>query len=120
MAEGADVMGGAISTVGDTGAISGPAPGGGISPLSVGALGAGAIGIGAMLSGKPGLPWQYGALENRVPGLWQQSGQLYSSGYDLISQGKEGLAMAQRGELTPEQAAALKLQETSLMNTARQ
>jgi len=115
---GAGVMDSAIAAVPDAGSGGG---GGGISPLGVGALGAGAVGLGMLLGGaKPSLPIQYGALENRVPGLWGQAATLYDQGQVLTSDAQRGLAMAQRGELTPEQAAQLKVMTTAEGNKAAQ
>src|SRR5215831_1305531 len=94
---------------------------GGLSPLTVGALGAGAAGVGLMMAQGPAkLPLQFQYAEGQVPGMLQQSGQLYSQGQGLVNQAKEAYGMAQRGELTPEQAAQLGLTRQSLENTARQ
>jgi hypothetical protein len=66
------------------------------------------------------LPSQYGQLTASVPGLRQEAGSLESQGGALVSQGTQALAMAQRGELTPEQQAGLKQYGTGLTNQARQ
>lgn len=90
------------------------------SPLGLGA-GVGALGIGALLAQGPGkLPEQFGQLEATVPGLQSQGQQAFGQGQTLLGQGSEALAMAQRGELTPEQAAQLKLYSEGLSNTSRQ
>lgn len=86
-----------------------------------GALGIGALGLGAILGqGGAKLPAQFGQLEAQVP--WMQStGQgLVGQGQGLVTQGQQALAMAQKGELTPEQQAQLKVYNTGLTNQARQ
>lgn len=94
-----------------------------------GALGLGALGIGSLLAqGPSSLPPQFGQLtQEQVPFLNQEAQQynqeaamLLGEGQGFTQQGKEALAMAQRGELTPEQAASVKQTQTGLTNQARQ
>ena len=91
----------------------------GIGWGSAAALGVGALGIGALASGGPAaLPPQFGQMN--VPYL-QQTGQgLVGQGQGLVGQGQSALAMAQHGELTPEQQAQLKVYSGGLTNQARQ
>jgi len=94
---------------------------GGFSGIGAGALGLGALGVGALLAQGPGsLPSQYGQLEQNVPLLQGQGQQSFGQGQQLVSQGTDALAMAQRGELTPEQQAQLKLYGEGLNNQSRQ
>jgi hypothetical protein len=93
----------------------------GASPLSLGAAGIGALGIGALLAQGPGsLPSQYGQLEATVPGLQAQGSQAFGQGQALVGQGTQALAMAQQGQLTPEQQAQLKVYSEGLTNQSRQ
>ena len=98
--------------------------GGSSSPLSLGTLGMGAVGalgFGALLAQGPGqLPGQFGQLQGNVPGMEAEAGALEAQGGALVGQGTEALGMAQRGELTPEQQAQLKVYGTGLTNQARQ
>lgn len=88
---------------------------------SLGALGVGALGFGSILAkGESPLPAQFQAMEGNVPFL-QNTGQgLVGQGQGLVSQGQSALAMAQRGELTPEQQAQLNVYGTGLNNQTRQ
>ncbi len=85
------------------------------------ALGIGALGFGAILGkGESPLPAQFGQLTGNVPYL-QQTGQgLNTQGQGLVTQGQSALAMAQNGQLTPEQTAQLSVYGTGLTNQARQ
>lgn len=99
---------------------SGDKPGG-FSPLGLGALGAGAAGLGLMFAKGPGeLPPQYQQLQAEAPVMYGQGSTLFGQGQGFISQGQEALAMAQRGELTPEQTAKLQLSRQGLQNVAAQ
>lgn len=94
---------------------------GNISLGSAGALGVGALGLGALFAQGPGqLPPQFGQLTAGVPWLQNAGYGLYGQGQKLVGQGTEALGMAQRGELTPEQQAQLKVYSTGLENQARQ
>jgi hypothetical protein len=126
-----DVLGSVLGG-GDTGSLGGDISGGGSAglfgsgvsgstALGAGGLALGAGGLGYMLSKGPGqLPWQYGQLENQVPGELAQAQSLESSGADLTAQGKSALAMAQAGQLTVPQQAEVNKYGTSLTNQARQ
>jgi hypothetical protein len=85
------------------------------------ALGVGALGFGSILAkGESPLPAQYGQAEGQVPWL-QSTGQgLVGQGSGLVSQGQSALAMAQAGQLTPEQQAQLSVYGSGLTNQARQ
>jgi hypothetical protein len=89
--------------------------------LGAGALGLGALGVGSLIAQGPGsLPAGFQQAEGQVPYL-QQTGQgLIGQGSGLVGQGQEALAMAQAGQLTPEQAAQVKVYGTGLTNQARQ
>lgn len=89
--------------------------------LGAGALGLGALGVGSMLAQGPGnLPSSYLQAEGQVPYL-QSTGQGFiEQGSGMVGQGQEALAMGQRGELTPEQQAQLKVYSGGLTNQARQ
>lgn len=100
--------------------------GGGFSGTDVGALGLGALGVGGLAymmgqgpSQVSSIPY-FAAANAQVPNLLTQSGQTYGQGERLVGQASDAYAMAQRGELTPEQAAQLKLTKTGLENQARQ
>ena len=128
-----DSSGGIFST-------SGPLTpgGGGSSPfgnLSGGQLlgiggGAAAIGgLGFLLGQGPSpLPPEYGQLTGQqVPLLNQEAAQynqeaaqLLGTGQGFTAQGQEALAMAQKGQLTPEQQAQLNQTQGGLENQARQ
>lgn len=89
--------------------------------FGAGALGLGALGVGALLSQGPGhLPPQYQQLQAAIPGMRAEAGKLGQEGHQLIGQGTEALAMAQRGELTVPQQAELKRYNDSMTNAARQ
>lgn len=92
--------------------------------VSAGTLGAGALGIGALgylISQGPGaLPSQYNQLEGQVPGEEAQASALEAQGSALVGQGQGALAMAQAGQLTPEQQAQLQVYSGGLTNQARQ
>lgn len=91
------------------------------SMMGAGALGIGALGLGAMLAKGPGqLPPQFGQLQGQVPGMQAEAGTLQRQGGALVTQGTDALAMAQRGELTPEQQAQLKVYSGGLTNQTRQ
>ena len=88
---------------------------------SAAALGVGALGFGALLAQGPGsLPSQYGQLQAEVPWEQSQARVLTGEGQALVGQGTDALAMAQKGELTTEQQAQLKVYSTGLTNQARQ
>ncbi|HEX8838352.1 MAG TPA: hypothetical protein VF748_15520 [Candidatus Acidoferrum sp.] len=117
--------GGALAGAGDTaGAV--PSDGGGLSTNAMLALGGGALaagGLGYFMSQGPtqvsSIPG-FAQANAMVPGLQAESAQTYNQGQQLIAGGQAGLAMAQRGELTPEQAAQLKLTAAGLENQAKQ
>jgi len=89
--------------------------------LTAGVLGAGALGVGAMAMGGPQpLPPQYGQMQQSVPWLNSTGQALTAQGSGLVGQGQEALAMGQKGQLTPEQAAQLKVYSGGLNNQARQ
>ena len=86
-----------------------------------GALGVGALGLGAILGMGPGsLPPQFGQMQSEVPGMLSTGQGLVSQGQGLVGQGQSALAMAQAGQLTPEQAAQVQVYGTGLTNQARQ
>jgi hypothetical protein len=86
-----------------------------------GALGIGALGLGSLLAQGPGpLPAQFGQMQSEVPGMLSTGQGLVSQGQGLVGQGQQALGMAQRGELTPEQQAQLKVYSGGLTNQARQ
>jgi hypothetical protein len=89
--------------------------------LGAGALGLGALGVGSLLAQGPGnVPQQYLQAEGQVPYL-QSTGQgLIAEGSGMTGQGQEALAMAQAGQLTPEQQAQVSVYGTGLTNQARQ
>jgi hypothetical protein len=107
---------------------SGDNIGGGIGSSSLGgggwgtaALGVGALGLGSILSmGESPLPAQFGQLQASVPGLRDEAHALELTGSHLTGEGEQALAMAARGELTPEQQAQLKVYSGGLENTSRQ
>lgn len=121
---GAGVMDSALTAVPDAGSGSGSS--GGLSLGGAGALGLGALalgGVGVMAAGGPtqvsSIPG-FAQANAQVPTLLNQSGQTFQQGQNLVGQATNAYGMAQRGELTPEQAAALKLTRDSEMNQARQ
>lgn len=89
------------------------------SPLLAGGIGA--LGLGAILAkGESPLPQEYAQLTGSVPNLRAEAGSLEQQGQTFTNQGAQALAMAQRGELTPEQQAQLSQYNTGLTNQARQ
>lgn len=106
---------------GSLGASPDPTGFSGSQMLGAGALGLGAIGFGSLLAQGPGsLPPQFGQLQGNASGMTATGQGLVTQGQGLVGQGQEALAMAQRGELTPAQAAALKVFGTGLTNQTRQ
>jgi hypothetical protein len=89
--------------------------------LGAGALGLGALGVGSLIAQGPGsLPAGFQQAEGQVPYL-QSTGQGFiQQGSGLVGQGQSALAMAQAGQLTPEQSAQLSVYGTGLTNQARQ
>jgi hypothetical protein len=94
------------------------------SPLSLGSLGtaaAGGAGLAGLLTlGSTALPWEYGALTANVPQLEQEATTLEGQGQTLTGQGSQALSMAQNGQLTQPQQAALGQYQSGLTNTADQ
>jgi hypothetical protein len=89
--------------------------------LGAGALGLGALGVGSMLSQGPGnLPASYLQAEGQVPYLQQTGQSIIGQGQGLVGQGQSALAMAQAGQLTPEQQAQVNVYGTGLTNQTRQ
>jgi hypothetical protein len=91
------------------------------SLLGAGALGLGALGFGAMLAQGPGqLPTQFGDINANAS--WQRDAgeQTFGQGQTMVGQGQQALAMAQAGQLTPEQQAQVNVFGTGLTNQARQ
>lgn len=99
-------------------------PSGGFSTgqmIGAGALGLGALGVGSMLAQGPGnVPPQYLQAEGQVPWLQNTGQQIVGQGQGMVSQGQSALAMAQAGQLTPEQQAQVNVYGTGLTNQARQ
>lgn len=94
---------------------------GSFNPLSLGPLALGAGGFGAILAQGPGsLPPQFGTLQTNATDMTGTGQRLVAQGQGMVGKGEEALAMATRGELTPEQAAALKQYGTGLTNQTRQ
>lgn len=94
---------------------------GSLSLGSAGALGLGALGLGTMLARGPSpLPGEFGQLTENAAGMTTTGQGLVTQGQGLVGQGQSALAMAQRGELTPEQAAQLKVYSGGLTNQSRQ
>lgn len=86
-----------------------------------GALGLGALGFGALLAQGPSpLPSEFGQLTSNASGMTSTGQGLVTQGQGLVGQGQSALAMAQRGELTPEQQAQLKVYSQGLTNQSRQ
>ena len=110
---------------GDSGGGSGGGSGGSSSlfsnPSSYLGAGVGAIGLGALAAMGPGsLPTQFTTAEGQA-GWENTAGQTaVGQGQSLVNQGEGALAMAQAGELTPEQQAQLKVYSTGLTNQSRQ
>ena|ERR1700722_19857781 len=94
------------------------------SPFSLGSLGtaaAGGAGLAGILSlGESSLPWEYGALGQNAGTLENESSQLYGEGQTFTNQGSQALLMAQNGQLTQPQQAALSQYTEGLDNTADQ
>ena len=92
--------------------------------LSTGdALGLGALGIGAGLmlgKGETPLPPEFAQMGQMVPGLQSQAGTAFGQGQQLYGQGAQALQMAQAGQLTQPQQAALNQYKTGLTNQANQ
>src|SRR5215471_13732855 len=120
----ADVASSAGAGTYDASAALGGGSGGGggdsSSALGAGALGAGAVGLGALLMSKPQLPWGYQVLQGRAGTMYGQSADLYGEGQQMVGDARRGYEMAQRGELTPEQDAQLKLMKAGELNKATQ
>lgn len=99
-------------------------PSGGFSNgqlLGAGALGLGALGVGSMLASGPGnLPAPYLQAEGQVPWLQGTGQQIVGQGQGLVTSGQQALAMAQAGQLTPEQQAQVNVYGTGLTNQTRQ
>lgn len=92
---------------------------GGALGLGAGALGA--AGLGYLISQGPGqLPGQFG--QSTANAGWEASAgqQEFGQGQTLEAQGQSALAMAQAGQLTPEQQAQLSVYQTGLTNQSRQ
>jgi hypothetical protein len=88
---------------------------------SAGALGLGALGLGSLLAQGPGpLPGEFANLKYNAATMTDTGQGLTTQGQGLVSQGQSALAMAQRGELTPEQQAQVSQYGTGLTNQARQ
>lgn len=106
---------------GSGGNISGPGDISGAGWGSAAALGVGALGFGSILAkGESPLPQQFQQMEGNVPGMLQTGQGLVGQGQGLVGQGQSALAMAQAGQLTPEQQAQLKVYSGGLTNQARQ
>lgn len=89
--------------------------------LGLGALGVGAAGLGTMLARGPApLPGEFSQLTGSVPNLRNQAAGLEATGASFTSQGQSALAMAQQGQLTVPQQAALDQYRQGLGNTAAQ
>lgn len=90
------------------------------SPLGIGA-GIGAVGLGALIAEGPGTPPpQFGQVAASAPQLQAQGQQSFGEGQQLIGQGTSALAMAEAGQLTPEQQATVGQYQSGLTNQARQ
>jgi hypothetical protein len=99
---------GDASQLNPSGSILSSFPGGSAGALGAGALGVGALGLGATLAmGESPLPPEFSQLTASVPTLQAEGSQLYGEGQTLTGQGTAALAMAQAGQLTPEQQAQL-------------
>lgn len=80
----------------------------GAGALGLGALAIGGAGLGATLAmGESPLPPEFSQLTSTVPQLQSEGSTLYGEGQALTQQGTAALAMAQAGQLTPEQQAQL-------------
>jgi hypothetical protein len=99
-------------------------PSGSSSPLSLGTVGtalAGGAGLaGLFLSGSNQIAPQFQELENNVPGMEAEAQTLEGEGQTFTNQGTQALQMAQNGQLTTPQQAALSLYQGGLENTAAQ
>ena len=97
----------------------------GSSPFSLGtagtlaAGGAGAAGL-LLTGGSTQLPPQFQQLEANAPVLEADANTTFSEGQTFAGQGAQALQMAQNGQLTPPQQAALQLYKQGLNNTAAQ
>jgi hypothetical protein len=95
--------------------------GSGLNFGMIGAAGLGAAGLGAILGmGESPLPPQFTELTDSVSGLRSEASSLEATGSHLTGEGEQALAMARRGELTPEQQAQLKVYSGGLENQSRQ
>lgn len=83
------------------------------------ALGAGALGY-LVSQGPAPLPQAAQEAQGNVPFLESQAQWAAGLGKTYSGQGAEALAMAQKGELTPEQTAVLQQNRQGLQNTAAQ
>jgi hypothetical protein len=91
------------------------------SPLALGAGGIGALGLGALIAQGPGqLPSQFGQATQSSPWEIATGQQTIGQGQQLVGQGTQALAMAQAGQLTPEQQAQLGQYSSGLTNQSRQ
>jgi hypothetical protein len=88
------------------------------SPLGLGALAIGGAGLGAILAeGESPLPSEFSTLTNtNVPWLESQANWNAGTGESLVGQGQSALAMAEAGQLTPEQQAQLSKYSNGLQN----
>ena len=100
---------------GDT--VGGSSGGGGSSlfssPLSLGSVGtaaAGGAGLAGLFSmGETAPPWEFGQVASNAATLEGESGTLFGEGQTFTNQGAQALQMAQNGQLTQPQQAALQL-----------
>ena len=92
------------------------------SAMDLGALGLGVGALGYLIGQGPSpLPPEFGEMTGTtVPWLTSGADTLFKEGQSFAGQGQEALAMAQKGELTPEQQAQLSLYKGGLQNTAAQ
>lgn len=94
------------------------------SPLSLSGLGtvaAGGAGLAGLFSmGETAPPWEFGQVANNASTLEGESGTLFGEGQTFTNQGAQALEMAQNGQLTQPQQAALQLYRQGLNNTAAQ
>lgn len=93
------------------------------SPFNLGtsSLAAGGAGLAGILSlGETAPPWEFGALTNNASTLENESTTLFGEGQSFLNSGAQALTMAQNGQLTPPQQAALDQYSKGLNNTADQ
>lgn len=95
------------------------------SPLGLGQLAGGAIGAAdlAMVLGRgeSSLPSEFGTVAGSwAPAQFQQGQTEFGAGYTLANKGTQALTMAQRGQLTAPQQAALGETRNALSNQAAQ